>query len=339
MRQNYLKVENGFQFESPGAGRCGCALVAPEKQRGWRFWRFMRGKKWSSSLVVLALLLNVAVAQKDNPVIDPAKASTGSQTQVAKNSANRASAASTPAMAGNAAVNADKTPDQPADQPVAGAVALPKNRVPTAQPFVEDFPPEPNEVEVVRPHGALPVILNPNSPNLDRLVRREDIQPTPEDYIIGEEDVLTVTVWKEKDISGTVVVRPDGKITVPLVGEIIVVGMKPAQLQKLLEEKLRPFITMAQVSVTVNQISSRKIYLIGQVVREGVVPINGSMTVLQVLAGAGGLRDFAKRKKIYVLRKHLDQEIRFPFDYDAAIRGRNTEQNIRVEPGDTIVVP
>jgi polysaccharide export outer membrane protein len=204
---------------------------------------------------------------------------------------------------------------------------------------VEDFPPEPDEEVAVRPRGALPVILNPNSPNLDRLVRREDIQPTPEDYVIGEEDVLTVTVWKEKDLSGTAVVRPDGKITVPLVGELYVVGMKPAQLQKMLEEKFKPFITMAQVSVTVNQINSRKIYLIGQVVREGTVPINTSMTVLQVLAGAGGLRDFAKRKKIYLLRKQGDQEIRFPFDYDAAIRGRNTEQNIRVEPGDTIVVP
>jgi polysaccharide biosynthesis/export protein len=301
----------------------------------------MRGKK-SLSPVLLALLLNVAVAQNHDHDNDPAKAPRGGQTEVAKN-ANRGRTENPPATSGSAAPNegptSDHTSDLPANQPEVRAATQLNDRVSTSPPAVEDFPPDSNEEVAVRPRGALPVLLNPNSPNLDRLVRREDIQPTPEDYIIGEEDVLTVTVWKEKDLSGTAVVRPDGKITVPLVGEINVVGMKPAQLQKLLEEKFGPFITMAQVSVTVNQINSRKIYLIGQVVREGTVPINGSMTVLQVLAGAGGLRDFAKRKKIYLLRKRGDQEIRFPFDYDAAIRGRKTEQNIRVEPGDTIVVP
>lgn len=299
----------------------------------------MRGKK-SLSPVLLVLLLNVAVAQNHDHDNDSAKAPTGGQAEIAKN-ANRGTEnppAKSASAAPNEAPTSSHTSDLPANQPEARAATQLNDRVSTSPPAVEDFPPEPND-EAVRPRGALPVLLNPNSPNLDRLMRREDIQPTPEDYVIGEEDVLTVTVWKEKDLSGTAVVRPDGKITVPLVGELYVVGMKPAQMQKLLEEKFKPFITMAQVSVTVNQINSRKIYLIGQVVREGTVPINTSMTILQVLAGAGGLRDFAKRKKIYLLRKHGDQEIRFPFDYDAAIRGRNTEQNIRVEPGDTIVVP
>jgi polysaccharide export outer membrane protein len=290
----------------------------------------MRGKK-SLSPILLILLLHVAVAQKHDHESDPANASTGDQTQVAKN-ANRGTA---PVASTSPVVNGNGS-NQPVGQP---ETTTANHHVSPSQTYIEDFPPDPNEEVVVRPRGALPVLLDPNAPKLDRLVRREDIQPTPEDYVIGEEDVLTVTVWKEKDLSGSAVVRPDGKITVPLVGEIYVVGMKPAQLQKLLEEKFKPFITVAQVSVTVNQINSRKIYLIGQVVREGTVPINGSMTVLQVLAGAGGLRDFAKRKKIYLLRKQGNQEIRFPFDYDAAIRGRNTEQNIRVEPGDTIVVP
>jgi polysaccharide export outer membrane protein len=302
----------------------------------------MRGKQ-SLCPVLLVLLLNVAVAQNHDHDNYVAKASTGGQTDVAKN-ANRERTATPSSASGAAAANEDRASNQPvsgqpAKQPETTTAGQPNNRISSSPPAVEDFPPEPDPDIAVRTRGALPVILNPNSPNLDRLVRREDIQPTPEDYVIGEEDVLTVTVWKEKDLSGTAVVRPDGKITVPLVGELYVVGMKPAQLQKMLEEKFKPFITMAQVSVTVNQINSRKIYLIGQVVREGTVPINNSMTILQVLAGAGGLRDFAKRKKIYLLRKQGDEEIRFPFDYDAAIRGRNTEQNIRVEPGDTIVVP
>ena len=296
----------------------------------------MRGDKWHSVPMALVLLLGVAVAQKNSPRNDPAKSETGDKTELAK-SVNEGKAAVQPSKGDSAALKpADKPSDQSATQLGARSSATPTPSPPG--PFIEDFPPDAGE-EVVRPRGALPVILNPDSPAFDRFVRREDIKSIPEDYVIGEEDVLTITVWKERDLSNTVVVRPDGKITVPLVGELNVVGMKPAQLQSLLEDKLKPFVTVPQVSVSVNQINSRKIYLIGQVVREGTLPMNSSMTVLQVLAGAGGLRDFAKRKKIYILRKHGDQEIRFPFDYDAAIRGRNTEQNIRVEPGDTIVVP
>lgn len=160
-----------------------------------------------------------------------------------------------------------------------------------------------------------------------------------EDYVIGEQDTLTITIWKEKDLSGTVVVRPDGKVTVPLVGEIKVVGMTPVQLQNTLTERLRPFITVPQVSVAVNQINSRKVYLIGQAMREGTFEINSSTTVLQIIAQAGGLRDFAKRKKIYILRQQGDKQLRYAFNYDNVIRGRNRDQNIQLQPGDTIVVP
>lgn len=298
----------------------------------------MSRKEVGFSSVVWVLLVSTAVAQQGARANDSEKPQTESQSQLAKNLTTGATAVE-PVKAANPALSENKPSDQPSTEPGMDNSAAPKDGALSHLPFVEEFPPDPSAAEVVRPHGALPVILNPNSPSLDRLVRREDIQTTPSDYVIGEEDILTISIWKEHDLTGTGVVRPDGKITVPLVGEIKVIGMRPAQLQTLLEEKLKPFITVPQVSVAVNQINSRKIYLIGQVVREGSVPINSSMTVLQVLAGAGGLRDFAKRKKIYILRKRGDQEIRFPFDYDAAIRGRNPEQNIRVEPGDTIVVP
>lgn len=223
----------------------------------------------------------------------------------------------------------------------AGKQSTPTTQYQTqATRFVEEFPPPADaSADIPRPRIPLPVILDSDSPAFDRSIRREDLQSVPDDYVIGNEDVLTVTIWKERELSGSVVVRPDGKITVPLVGEIKVVGMTPLQLKGWLEERLKPFITVPQVSVAVNQINSRKVYLIGQVVREGAFPINSSMTVLQVLAGAGGLRDFAKKKKIYVLRKRGEEEIRFPFDYAAAVKGRNREENIRVEPGDTIVVP
>lgn len=178
----------------------------------------------------------------------------------------------------------------------------------------------------------------PNSIPPDKEERKKS-GPDPNVYIIGEQDSLLITIWKEKDISGGVVVRPDGKITVPLVGEITVVGMTPVQLQNVLAEKLKPFVTVPQVTVAVTDIRSRRVYLIGRAVREGTFTINSSTTVLQIIAQVGGLKDFAKRKKIYILRQHGTEQVRFPFNFDDVIRGRHTEQNILLEPGDTIVVP
>jgi polysaccharide export outer membrane protein len=177
---------------------------------------------------------------------------------------------------------------------------------------------------------------SPKVPKLEE-VKKDDVDPSA--YIIGEQDSLVITVWKEKDISGGAVVRPDGKITVPLVGEIKVVGMTPVQLQTLLAEKLKPFVTVPQVTVAVAEIRSRKVYLIGHAAREGPFMINSSTTILQIIAQAGGLKDFAKRKKIYILRKQGSEQTRIPFNYDDVIQGKRVEQNILLQPGDTIVVP
>jgi polysaccharide export outer membrane protein len=161
----------------------------------------------------------------------------------------------------------------------------------------------------------------------------------PADYTIGEQDVLMINVWKEPELSGVVMVRPDGKITLPLVNEVSVVGMRPTQVQALITEKLQPFLTVPQVTVTVREISSRKVYVIGQVGKEGGYAINSTTTVLQIIAEAGGLRDFANRKHIYVLRNENGKQVRFPFNYAQVIRGKNAAQNIVLRPGDTVVVP
>jgi polysaccharide export outer membrane protein len=285
----------------------------------------MEEKKWYWYPVVMGLCLGIAFAQAQNSQDNPRQPARDHAASVTRQTAMNVSA-----NTGTDSLGQPSTPN-------AGAQISQHDSTPT--PFVEDFPKSDSGDGIPELRSPLPVILDSRSPRRDRQIDRRDIAPVPGDYVIGEEDVLTVTVWKERDLSGTVVVRPDGKITVPLVGEVKVVGMKPVQLETLLQTKLKPFITVPQVSVAVNQINSRKIYMIGEVVREGTFPINSSMTVLQVLAAAGGLRDFAKRKKIYILRKRGDEEIRFPFDYDAAIRGRNREQNIQVVPGDTIVVP
>jgi len=117
------------------------------------------------------------------------------------------------------------------------------------------------------------------------------------------------------------------------------VGLTTVQLQALLTEKLKPFVNVPQVTVTARQINSRNVYLIGEAAREGSFPINSSTTILQLIAQAGGLKDFAKRKKIYVIRKLGEKQARYSFNYDDVIRGKNTKQNIVLQPGDVVVVP
>jgi len=159
------------------------------------------------------------------------------------------------------------------------------------------------------------------------------------DYKIGEQDVLNITVWKEPQLSGPVVVRPDGKISVPLIDEVQAAGLTPMELQNLLLEKFRPFLTVPKVSVSIREVNSRKVYVIGQVSHAGTFHINNNTTVLQVLTEAGGLRDYANPKKIYVMRTVKGKPVKFPFHYDAVLKGQHYEENITLQPGDTIVVP
>lgn len=163
---------------------------------------------------------------------------------------------------------------------------------------------------------------------------------TEKGYRIGPGDVLQIVVWKEPEASvPSVIVRSDGKITIPLVKEIGVAGLTPSELEKLLTEKLSRFIRDADVTVIPREITSQKVYLLGAVRREGPVPLLSSMTVLQALNAGGGLTEYAKKKKIYILRNENGKQIRLPFDYTAVIRGQRPEQNILVKVEDTIVVP
>jgi polysaccharide biosynthesis/export protein len=159
-------------------------------------------------------------------------------------------------------------------------------------------------------------------------------------YIIGADDVLSINVWKEPEVSRTVPVRSDGKISLPLAGEVQASGETPLQLEKLLAAKLQGFISEPEVTVIVTEIKSQKFNILGMVSKAGTFPLTSSMTVLDAIALAGGFRDFAKQKSIYVLRKNPGGgESRLPFNYKEVIKGNNMAQNIRVQPGDTIVVP
>ncbi|KAA6458321.1 sugar transporter [Acidobacteria bacterium AB60] len=160
-----------------------------------------------------------------------------------------------------------------------------------------------------------------------------------ESYIIGREDALSVIVWKEPDLSGGVPVRPDGKISLPLVNDIQAAGLTPMQLASHITEALKKFLEAPLVTVTVTAMNSRHIYLTGQIGRSGSMPLSKDMTVMEALASAGCCLEFANTKKIYVLRNEGDKTVRYPFNYKEALKGRGNAQNIALKPGDTIVVP
>jgi polysaccharide export outer membrane protein len=159
-------------------------------------------------------------------------------------------------------------------------------------------------------------------------------------FIIGNDDVLSVNVWKEPDVSRSVPVRSDGKISLPLVGEVQATGRTPLKLEQEIAAKLKNFIGEPEVTVIVQQINSQKFNILGQVARPGSYPIANASTVLDAIAVAGGFRDFAKRKSIYVLRQNADgSQARLTFNYKEVVKGENPAQNVKLQARDTIVVP
>jgi polysaccharide export outer membrane protein len=159
-------------------------------------------------------------------------------------------------------------------------------------------------------------------------------------YTIGPEDVLQINVWHEPEISGVVPVRPDGRISVPLIGDLTASGLSPTKLQATLTEKLQAYISNPEVSVTVQQIKSRNFNVLGEVQKPGTYPLAHSVTVLDAIGMAGGFRDFAKVTKIYVLRRSSGGDSsRLPFNYKQVIKGVQADQNVELMPEDTVVVP
>jgi polysaccharide biosynthesis/export protein len=160
-----------------------------------------------------------------------------------------------------------------------------------------------------------------------------------DEYSVGESDVLRINVWKEQEVSQTVVVRTDGSISMPLINEVKVAGMTPLAIQQVIGEKLKAFLTNPQVTVTVMEIHSKHAYITGEVARPGGYPLNTETTVLQLIAQAGGLTPFAKKGDIVVLRSENGKQERMKFKYKEVISGKKTNQNISLRPGDTVVVP
>ena len=158
-------------------------------------------------------------------------------------------------------------------------------------------------------------------------------------YIIGPMDVLEIQVWKEPDFSRQVLVRLDGKITLPLIGDITASGMNTMGLKALLAEKLEDFVSKPEVTVIVLESHSKNFYIVGMINRPGTYPLNPDMTMLQAISVAGGLAEWADKDSIRIIRRSEGKEEIIPFDYDKVITGKKLEQNILLKPNDTIIVP
>lgn len=160
----------------------------------------------------------------------------------------------------------------------------------------------------------------------------------PADFVIGPEDVLGIVFWGEAELSGDVTVRPDGRVTLPVIGELAAAGVQPGELQQQILALAGKYINDPNVTVVVRTVNSRKIYVTGRVADPGTFDLRGPMTVMQALALAGGLTDYADGKNITILRRGPDSPV-LRFNYRDVARGRKLEQNIVLRPGDTVVVP
>jgi polysaccharide biosynthesis/export protein len=192
---------------------------------------------------------------------------------------------------------------------------------------------------------ALPVCAQENAskPPAHDAPAASDVAKMPAtadpNYLIGSEDVLDVSVWKEPDFTRTVPVRPDGKISLPLLNDVQAAGLTPPQLAAEITTSLNKFVTNPQVTVIVTRINSQRFYLLGEVARPGAYPLTPGLTLLQALSHAGGFTPYANSKKIYLLREENGAQKKLPFNYKEVIAGKRPEQNIVLKTGDTIVIP
>jgi polysaccharide export outer membrane protein len=163
--------------------------------------------------------------------------------------------------------------------------------------------------------------------------------PLPSDYVIGPDDVLGIVFWRDTDMTGDVTVRPDGHITLPLIRDIKAVGLRPDELREVIVKAAAKFIADPNVTVVVREIKSRNVFITGQVARPGPYPVSGQMTVLQLVAVAGGLLEYANGKKISIMRNEDGKTTSYRFNYNEVSEGKKLEQNIVLKPGDTVIVP
>lgn len=223
---------------------------------------------------------------------------------------------------------------------VAGALLFAAQpMVATAQSGSQPGAKKPAPVTVPQP---APVTLPPPAPvtmppNSAPAVRGAITPPT--DYVIGPDDVLGIVFWREKELSADVVVRPDGKISLPLLDEISVVGLTPAELREKVMAEANKLVEDANATVVVKQINSRRVFITGAITKPGAYALTGPMTVVQLIALAGGLVEFADGEKIKIMRTEKNAPVALPFNYKLFSEGKDLAQNVSLKPGDTVIVP
>jgi polysaccharide biosynthesis/export protein len=157
------------------------------------------------------------------------------------------------------------------------------------------------------------------------------------DYLIGPQDVVNIDVWKEPEITRTIPVRPDGKISLPLLNDVQAAGLTAMQLAANIREGLTKFLNGPQVTVTVTQINSRRVFVTGEIAHSGAIPLLPGMTALQALSACGGFTQFAREKNIYILRTENGKQVKHPYNYKDVLKGK--AEDVPLLPGDVIVVP
>ena len=172
-------------------------------------------------------------------------------------------------------------------------------------------------------------------------IKNEESTPeeSSEQYILGSEDVIEVSVWKEKELSKVVIVRPDGRISLPLIGDIQAAGLTAEELKENIKKALIDFVDNPTVSVIVQQINSLKIFIQGEVTNPGVLELKSNITVIQAISLAGGFTEWARKDRIAILRRSGDKVVRIPINYEKILSGDDPSQNILLKRGDTIIVP
>ncbi len=161
----------------------------------------------------------------------------------------------------------------------------------------------------------------------------------PPGYVIGTDDVLSIVYWKDKDMSADAQVRPDGRIALPLINEVVAAGLTPDQLREKLTEESKKYMEDANITVVVRQINSRRVFITGEVNKPGPYPLTAATSVMQLIAMAGGLREYADSKKIIIMRTDQGKTTSLRFNYRDVTSGKNLQQNVALQPGDTVVVP
>lgn len=164
------------------------------------------------------------------------------------------------------------------------------------------------------------------------------VVPMP-DYLIGPDDVLSIMFWREKELSAEVIVRPDGKISLPLLNDVVAAGLTPEQLRQRVMEQAQQFIQDPNATVVVRQINSRRVFIVGSVAKPGPYPLTGPTTVLQLIAIAGGLQEYADAGKVSIMRTEGGRTMTYRFNYRDVVKRKNLRQNIELKPGDTVIVP